>query len=1190
MSDRAPLRLLIKAQGLPSRHDFAVAGGPVSLVSEPLMPSIEPVEDLGLAAPSHWRLATLEGYGGHAWDACHALTSGGGLGLAASAVEMAEPDIEQGWRFDGDPDADPALAAAASPNPEPQDPRYPREPDDDWFRDDAHGQFRQALAAVGTPAKPVRIAHLDTGYDPGHGALPAGLRADLARNFVEANRPHDAADRSPTSGPLTNRGHGMGTLSILAGRDPADPARAIGAAPFAEVVPIRVANGVVLFSNSAIAKALDYAHALCADPATAIHIVTMSMGGLASHAWADAVNALYDAGVFVVTAAGNNYGQMPTRNIVFPARFRRVVAACGAMADGRPYADLGLTLMAGNHGPRSKMATAVAAFTPNLPWARIGAPLIVDHTGGGTSSATPQIAATAALWIAKHRDAYDAYPPGWRRVEAVRAALFGGAEARDPTHFGRGVARAMQTLAVAPPAATALKREKPDTADFSLLRVLTGLGLAAAPGDARQRMLELEALQLSQSEAIERLLPDPEATDIPPETLAAVASALAGDSRASEALKRALAAAGATHEPSGPARGIMPGESSAMQARQLARAMAPSVHPPKRRRLNVYAYDPSLGAALTTLGLNETVIDVRWEALAPGPVGEYLEVVDMDPASRAAYAPVDLDHPHLLSRNGLAPTETDPRFHQQMVYAIASRTIEHFERALGRVALWAPRRLTEPGQVQDVYVPRLRIYPHALRQANAFYSPDRKALLFGYFTAGDENPAENAPGALVFAALSHDIVAHETSHALLDGLHRRYIEPTNADVLAFHEAFADIVALFQHFTLPQALKDQIRRTRGDLHRQNLLGQLAVQFGHAIGGRGALRDAIGEFDKDGKWRPRAPATTDDQSQSEPHARGSILVAAVFDAFLQIYGKRTEDLIRLAMGGSGLLGDGALSEDLVERMAQEAAKSAGHCLRMCIRALDYCPPVDITFGDYLRALVTADRDAAPEDPHDYRVAFVSAFRARGITADGVRALSPGALAWEPPPEPLANLHQILSELSLDWTLSAKREDAFVAAKVNAARFHDWLVSDAVSDDEMAMLGLVRQGGSMSLGKTEAKPEGVRGKLGGPEVHSLRPAQRVGPDGQARSELIVEITQTWRAMDASAPATRFRGGCTLVIDLEKTSVLYLVRKRVDHQGRYTRQAKFQATADEHSLRANYFDGQSSSGEPFAVLHQAR
>ena len=59
-----------------------------------------------------------------------------------------------------------------------------------------------------------------------------------------------------------------------------------------------------------------------------------------SQAWADAVNALYEAGVFVVTAAGNNYGNLPTHHIVYPARFNRVIAACGVMADATPYADL----------------------------------------------------------------------------------------------------------------------------------------------------------------------------------------------------------------------------------------------------------------------------------------------------------------------------------------------------------------------------------------------------------------------------------------------------------------------------------------------------------------------------------------------------------------------------------------------------------------------------------------------------------------------------------------------------------------------------------------------------------------------------------------------------------------------------------------------------------------------------------
>src|SRR5262249_32952552 len=149
------------------------------------------------------------------------------------------------------------------------------------------------------------------------------------------------------------------------------------------------------------------------------------------------------------------------------------------------------------------------------------------------------------------------------------------------------------------------------------------------------------------------------------------------------------------------------------------------------------------------------------------------------------------------------------------------------------------------------------------------------------------------PGSLVFSALSHDIVAHETTHALLDGLHRRYDEPTNQDVLAFHEAFADIVALFQHFSLPEALRQQIAATRGDLERENLLAQLAVEFGQATGHFGALRDAIGKVDDQHNWIPWEPRPNDYKQATEEHARGAVLVAAAFDAFVQIYRTRTAD---------------------------------------------------------------------------------------------------------------------------------------------------------------------------------------------------------------------------------------------------------------------------------------------------------
>jgi subtilisin family serine protease len=259
-----------------------------------------------------------------------------GFGVAgASAPAFAEPDIEQRWITGQSTEGGRSLAQPCGA-PDPQNPDFPRDIGNNyWFRAASHSQFNGAIDAIAGPdvASKVRIAHFDTGYDPNHRTLPKRLRRDIGRNFVEDDNPGDASDQ--TSGLFTNLGHGTGTLSILAGTALPGQPPVLGGAPFAEIVPVRVANRVVLFSNSSIAQAFDYVHKLNVAGANRVDIITMSMGGLASQAWADAVNALYEQGVFIVTAAGNNFGNLPTHNIVYPAR-STVVAACGVMANGNP--------------------------------------------------------------------------------------------------------------------------------------------------------------------------------------------------------------------------------------------------------------------------------------------------------------------------------------------------------------------------------------------------------------------------------------------------------------------------------------------------------------------------------------------------------------------------------------------------------------------------------------------------------------------------------------------------------------------------------------------------------------------------------------------------------------------------------------------------------------------------------------
>src|SRR5438874_5180401 len=152
------------------------------------------------------------------------------------------------------------------------------------------------------------------------------------------------------------------------------------------------------------------------------------------------------------------------------------------------------------------------------------------------------------------------------------------------------------------------------------------------------------------------------------------------------------------------------------------------IRPPDVRPLKAYAFDPSQGRYLG----NEMTLKVKYERLRPGPIGRRIAVIDYDGANQTFYKPVDLDNPNLLMRGGLDPSESDPRFHQQMVYAVITETIQHFEAALGRRIHWRRAERGPDGKPiggdADIYT--LNIFPHAMVSANAFYSPKAHGILF----------------------------------------------------------------------------------------------------------------------------------------------------------------------------------------------------------------------------------------------------------------------------------------------------------------------------------------------------------------------------------------------------------------------------------------------------------------------------
>ncbi len=1198
------LKFAAGAKPRSQRGQLAIGSTNLGLTLEPLNKQVAG-SGFSMRRAGRWWLASVDmGSMGmeappvNAWDLCHQIVENGGR-VGDATIEFAEPDLSQQWMMDDRSAAGLGFGGSDDPHRpnDPQNPAYNTLPDDDWFRDARHSQLDLARQASGNPAddERVRIAHFDTGYDPAHATLPRHMDFNLQRNFVDRDHPNDARDR--TDGFFTNVGHGTGTLGILAGKawgTSGISKHDLGGAPFARVVPVRVANSVVLFRTSAIAQAFEYVNSLANKPSSRIDIVTMSMGGLASQAWAEAINRAYDLGIFIVTAAGNNYANLPTRFLVYPARFNRVVGACGVQARTHgdrldPYADLKRAdLMAGNYGPDSRVDEAMAAFTPNVPWARIHSGDKVDLDGGGTSAATPQIAAAAANWIQKNRKTLAKYPRKWMRVEAVRHALFGSAgswsghEAEVRKYYGRGILQTNDALGIAPQQSSALKKAKKDSAWFALIRGIGGLGIAGEQATLFDNMLALEIQQASQSStALGDAIEDIAQIKEPAKRLNALKEALCEQKGLSKGVRKWLDL-NATPTPV-PAPTSNPG-SDYYARRRIEKAKNPPIDRPTIRRLRVFTTDPSASSSTQTKPLAHTVINLPWRDVAVGPVNEYFEIVDYDPASKAFYAPVDLNNSSLLASDGLTPSESDPRFHQQMVFAVASKTVCHFEEALGRPSLWSARHVRIGNNFHEQFVQRLRIYPHAMREANAYYSPMKKALLFGYFAEAENAPAGIAPGSTVFSCLSYDIIAHETSHALLDGLHRRYAETSNPDSRAFHEAFSDLVALFQHFTHDTALRSSIGRTRPgrESFDANLTG-LARQFGLATGMHGALRSALGT-------NGNGDLMTIQNTSSEAHDRGAVLVAAMFDAFLDIYHRRSADLLRIATQGSGILPDGDMHPDLVNRLAREAAKTAGHLLRMTIRALDYCPPVSITLGEYLRALITSDFDLVPDDPYEYRTAIVFAFRQRGIHPHGVKSISADSLRWYPPEidEALQDeLRRIFRDMDKvvgfrDWKLETERSKAFEisnkAARHLAIELRAFLESRPFGEEEARRLGFTMETRTSEeiLGKTR--------DITRFEVHSVRPARRATTVGQERLDLVVEITQKCKVPGEGGS---YRGGATWIVDAETGTIRYIVYKRVSNGQRIQQEHDFR-----QSLRRgpsfNYYGGPANPSEPFALVHR--
>ena len=556
---------------------------------------------------------------------------------------------------------------------------------------------------------------------------------------------------------------------------------------------------------------------------------------------------------------------------------------------------------------------------------------------------------------------------------------------------------------------------------------------------------------------------------------------------------------------------------------------------PLTRPLRVYTLDPSVsdrvGGVATAL--------VPYEKLEPGPVGSVFKI-NWEGAPQPLLAEaLNLDDPYLLLSNGLSPSPANGHFHLQMVYAVCSLTYAAFSRALGRDIAWATA--APPDEPL-----RLVVRPFGFRGPNAGYSREAGDLSFGYFTARGKRAGFTLQDGIVCTALSHDVVAHETTHALLDGLRSSFMNPTNVDVPAFHEGFSDLVALFLHFTYADVVERAIRESHGSFTRGSLLTDLAREFGYARSKSGradALRSGVdvaglAAFDSDVlPSKENAPKCYD--PDLEPHALGSVLVSAVFEAFTTIVRRKTERYFRIAGLDPAAPGGAPMSDALLKAIAQESRDVAAQFLAICIRAIDYCPPADMELGEYLRALITADGDLERSDKWGFREALMRSFRRRNIFPDHVRFMTEDAVRWQSPREPIRIPGLAFSKLRFDGEPGRPASAGELNRQAHA-------LGKFVTDPAYAtVFHLVSPKGRLPKGIVQAPPA---------MVESVRVTRRAAPDGRIVFDLVAEVTQSCTA-EFKGELFEMNGGCTVVID-PQGQVRYSIYKGFASETRRARQ----------------------------------
>lgn len=211
-------------------------------------------------------------------------------------------------------------------------------------------------------------------------------------------------------------------------------------------------------------------------------------------------------------------------------------------------------------------------------------------------------------------------------------------------------------------------------------------------------------------------------------------------------------------------------------------------------------------------------------------------------------------------------TPGTPQFDAVHTFAIVRQTLTMYQRALARNGSdspipwhWNTEANTDP----------LHVYPYGLPNVmNAYYSRGENCLKFGDFIPTGSQSR-------VYTCRSLDIVAHETGHAVLDGLKPDWLladQPPQTGAL--HEAFGDLTAIFLTLSQLDQCEAVVAQTKARMHDKTFLADIAEQFGLALGRPNGLRNADNDIGMA-------------EAGSEVHALSQVFTGAVYDILADIF---------------------------------------------------------------------------------------------------------------------------------------------------------------------------------------------------------------------------------------------------------------------------------------------------------------